>query len=61
MDPGKTSWTKPLTQRVKGVVCGDFVSADTDGFAIDLNLAQLLAEFPIGRDTFFDLENACHH
>ena len=61
MDLSKTFRPQPVAQRVKGVVRGDLASADADGFAVDMDLGQLLTEFPIRGDTFFDLENTCHH
>lgn len=47
MDLSKSFWSKPLTECVEGVVSGDLMAADTDGFAINSDLGQLLAEFPI--------------
>jgi hypothetical protein len=47
MDLQKSLWPQPLMERVEGVVSGDFMAADTDRFALDSDLGQLLPEFPI--------------
>jgi hypothetical protein len=47
MDLKKPFRPQTLTECVKRVVCWNLVLIDTDGFAIDIDLSQFLAEFSI--------------
>ena len=58
MDLDEAFRPQSLAQRVKGIMCGNLIVAYTDSITIDLDFGQLLAEFPIGRDTFFNFEIA---
>ena len=48
MDLEKSFRSQSLAECVEGIVCGDIVVTDTDGFAIDPDLTQFVTEFSIG-------------
>lgn len=61
MDLNEAFRSQPTAERIERVMCRDSVALDADCFTIDLDLSQLLAQFAIRGDAFFDFKNASQH
>ena len=54
MNLNEAFWPQSLVEGVEGIMCGNFIVFYTDSITIDFDFGQLLAKFPIGRNTLFD-------